>query len=362
MKIIKYFVVLSVVFLWSCEKIITPTFNSLIYFAPTDTDEWETISAESLGWDTTAIPDLDTFLEDSDTRAFMILKDGKMVLEKYWGTNFQNTGPFTQDSRWYWASAGKTLTASLIGIAQGEGLLNVLDRSSDHLGTGWTSLELEKENLVSLRNQLTMTTGFSNAVDLNCVTPKCFKYKVDAGNQWFYHTGTYTVLKNVIENVSGVSYNDYTDSRLEAVTGMNGEWIPLDDNIVYWSTARDAARFGVFLLAEGTWGGNRLLSGFYFNEMTTTSQSINESYGYLTWLNGKSSIVPPGLETVTLRPLSENAPDDTFAALGANGQIISVVPSENIVVVRFGSEPDNGLVPLNYFDDLWEKVNAIIEQ
>ena len=343
----------------SCNKA-GITFGDTNYFPLNDDSEWETVSPESLGWNTSEVPDLYSFLEDSDTRALIVLKEGKIVFEEYWGTNFENTGPFTRESKWYWASAGKTLTASLVGIAQGEGLLTVSDKTSDYLGVGWTSLEPEKERLVTIKNQLTMTTGFSTSVNLNCYTPQCFRYRVDAGKQWFYHTGTSTVLKNVIESSSGLNYNDFTDQKLEAVTGMSGEWIEEDDRNIYWSTARDAARFGLLLSAKGTWRGNTILSGIFFHEMTNTSQNINESYGYLTWLNGKSSIVFPGVQTITIRPLSTEAPEDTFAALGKNGQTIAVVPSENIVIVRFGDEPNQGQLSVNYFNDLWEKVNKII--
>ncbi len=350
---------LLVVLISSCNdpKII---FGGVNYFPLDDGSEWETVSPESLGWNTAEIPELYSFLEDSDTRAFIVLKEGKIVFEQYWGANFENNGPFTQQSKWYWASAGKTLTASLVGIAEGKGLLNISDKTSDHLGVGWTSLSLEKENLVTIENNLTMTTGFRTDVNLNCYTPECFKYRVDQGRQWFYHTGTATILKNVIENASGLSYNAFTDERLELQIGMDGEWIEEDSKNIYWSTGRDAARFGLLLSAKGVWRGNSIISGSYINRMTTTSQNINEAYGYLTWLNGKSSIVYPGLQTITLSPLSANAPEDTYAALGNDGQIIAVVPSENIVVIRFGDGPNQGQISVNYFNDLWEKINAII--
>ncbi|WP_452228156.1 MULTISPECIES: hypothetical protein [unclassified Lacinutrix] len=53
---------------------------------------------------------------------------------------------YTSSSSWYWASAGKTLTATLIGIAEEEELIDTNNKVSDYLGTGWTSASLEKEN------------------------------------------------------------------------------------------------------------------------------------------------------------------------------------------------------------------------
>ena len=66
----------------------------------------------------------------------------------------------------------------------------------------------------------------------------------------------------------------------------------------------------------------------YFNQMLHTSQMLNESHGYLWWLNGKSSSMLPGSQFVFNGDITPNAPDDLVSALGKNGQIINVVPSE----------------------------------
>ncbi len=99
----------------------------------------------------------------------------------------------------------------------------------------------------------------------------------------------------------------------------------------------------------------------YFNSMTTSSQNLNISYGYLTWLNGKETISYPDSSLVFNESLPENAPADLFAAIGANGQFIDVVPSENIVVVRLDESPsDSSLVPATFHNEMWEKINAIL--
>ena len=63
-------------------------------------------------------------------------------------------------SLWYWASAGKTLTSTVSGIAQEEGLININNKVSDYLGTGWTSESLDKENLITCKNLLSMNSGW----------------------------------------------------------------------------------------------------------------------------------------------------------------------------------------------------------
>ena len=81
------------------------------YFPPIVGNTWETVDPAALGWCTDQLPALNSFLQQNNTKAFIVLKDGRIAIEQYFGT-------FTQDSLWYWASAGKSLTAFLVGKAQ----------------------------------------------------------------------------------------------------------------------------------------------------------------------------------------------------------------------------------------------------
>lgn len=343
------------------DEIETPVINQM-YFPPIGSSNWESVSPESLKWKTENLNDLYDFLATNDTRALIILKNGKIVVEKYWGNDILNSSPFTQNSNWYWASAGKSLTSFLVGLAQQEALVNIEDKSSKYLGEHWTDLPLEKENLITIRHQLCMNTGLDYAVeDLDCTEPSCLQYKTDAGNQWYYHNAAYTLLEEVVSNASGISYNQFTDERLESKIGMNGTWIPSGYNNVYWSTARDAARFGLLILNNGNWENQSIMTdSIYFNAMINSSQDLNPSYGYLWWLNGKNTLMLPGFTNAFQYSLSPLAPVDLVAAMGKNGQFIDVIPSENLVVVRFGNTPDNSLVPVTFQNEMWGKIMNII--
>lgn len=334
-----------------------------LYFPPIQGSEWETTPSEELGWNETQFNELFTFLEENNTRAFIILKNGKIVIEKYWGNTITGTSTFNTSSQWYWASAGKSLTATLVGIAQQEGLLDINDKTSDYLGEGWSSMPLEKENLITIRNQLSMTTGLDYEVsDIDCTEPSCLLYKNDAGSQWYYHNAPYTLLEQVIENASGISYNTYTNQKLESTIGMKGQWISQGYNNVYWSSPRDMARFGLLILNKGKWKNNILLSDEnYYNQMLNSSQDLNPSYGFLWWLNGKASIIIPGLPLSLNFKLANQAPDDLVAAMGKNGQILDIVPSQNLVVVRMGDAPDSSLISLEFHNQMWARLALAIE-
>lgn len=311
---------------------------SQLYFPPTGSAEWETVSPSELSWNPDAEQELKELLEAKSTRAFIILKDGKIAVEWYFGDHDQNTS-------WYWASAGKTLTAFTIGLAQEQGLLSIEDRSSDYLGEGWTGLTTEKENLITLWHQLTMTSGLDDEA-FDCLTPDCLAYLADAGTRWAYHNGPYTLLQSVVANAADMAWQDYFNANLRDSIGMDGFWFSTSGtNNVYFSTARSMARFGLLNLNNGVWDGEVILRDTaYISEMKNTSQNLNKSYGYLWWLNGKDSYRMPGLQIEFDGMLVPNAPSDLYAGLGKNDQKLYIVPSQNLVVVRMAKMP--GKAPL----------------
>lgn len=324
-----------------------------LYFPPLTGNAWDTLSPASLGWCQDEIDSLIAYLDTKNTKAFLLLKDGKIVIEQYFGT-------FTVDSAWYWASAGKTLTAFTLGIAQQEGLLSIQDTSAQYLGAGWTACPPLKEEKITIRNQLTMTTGLDDGVpDHYCTLDTCLQYLADAGTRWAYHNGPYTLLDSVIESASGQPLNSYFNQKVKALTGMTGAFFPSGYNNVFVSKPRSMARFGLLMLNEGNWNGTQVMTDTaYFQQMISTSQNFNLSYGYLWWLNGKPSFMAPGLQFAFPGPLNTHAPADMYAALGKDGQMLNVVPSLNLVYVRMGDAPGVGEVPLNFNDSIWAKLNA----
>lgn len=323
-----------------------------LYFPPITGNNWDTLSPTSLGWCTNRTDSLFNLLEGRRTKAFMILKDGKIAVEKYFGT-------FTRDSAWYWASAAKSLTGFLTGMAQQKGLLNINDTVSRYLGTGWTSCPPDKERLITIKHQLTMTTGLDyNVPDDNCTDPSCFKYKADAGTFWYYYNAPYHALQDVIAAAAGKSYQQFTTQELSVRTGISGAWF---DHIFY-SKARSMARFGLLVLNKGIWAADTILRDTqYFKEMTNTSQPFNESYGYLWWLNGKNSFKLPGTVLTFNGPICPQAPPDLLMGLGKNDQKVYVWPSRNIVVVRMGEEADgNNPVPVVFDTLLWNELKLYL--
>ncbi|WP_293873178.1 serine hydrolase [Flavobacterium sp.] len=329
-----------------------------MYFPPNDgSTTWQTKTIAALGWNQSAVQPLLDYLQLKNAKSFMILVNGRIVMENYFNGH-------SESSNWYWASAGKTLTSMMTGIAQQEGLLNIDNKVSNYIGTGWTNETLSQENLITCKNLITMTSGiddYVNGVYSDAVTPSSLNYKADAGTRWAY-SNVYVKMQDVIATVAGQSWSNYFNIKLRDKLGMNGTWIQSNNNVVYWSTTRSMARFGLMALNKGNWNGLQVVNENYFTQATTTSQNINVSYGYLWWLNGKASYHLPQTQQEFAGSIIPTAPNDMFMALGKNDQKIYVIPSKKMVVIRMGDAADSANLALSTFDEtLWTKITALYQ-
>jgi len=336
--------------------------SSDLYFPPLSGSGWDKIDPKELNWNVQELNTLDNLLEANGTRAFILLKKGKIVREVYFGRRIANNQPFDQSSQWYWASAGKTLTAFLIGMAQEDGKLLLTAPSTDYLGAGWTSMPQDQEKRITIWHHLTMTTGLDDRVqDRDDFASENLKFLADPGTRWAYHNAPYTLLDKVLEGATGSNLNQYFRQKLAERIGMTGTWQRLGSNNVFFSDARSMARFGLLVLAKGAWAGEKILKDEkYINDMVNTSQSMNEGYGYLWWLNGKNTFMVPFLQVRIPGSYAPNAPSDMVCGMGKDGQYVCVIPSMELVLVRMGTNPDDSAVPFTFLDDIWKTLRNII--
>lgn len=353
------FLVLSVLLLNSCKKDESPVTPPVptpdpvpeaYYYPPLTGDAWETKTAVAAGWDETKLQAAFDYAATKQTFGMVLLQNGRIVKEQYWNGWDKNT-------MYYIASAGKSVVAFLTGMAQQDGILNINNKTSSYLGTGWTSLPIAKENLITVKHQITMSTGLDdNVPDQDCTTPACLIYKSDAGTRWAYHNAPYLLMQNVLANASGMTFNQYSRAKLANRIGMsNSIWI----SNTMWCTTREAARFGSLILSKGKWNGDVLLNDAnYYNAMLSTSQGINQSYGYLWWLNGKASFMAPQSQFVFPGSLVPNGKSDMFMALGKDDKKIYVIPSLNAVLVRLGDNATGTatLGPSSFDNELWGRL------
>lgn len=325
------------------------------YFPPADlTGQWETTDPATLNWCQDSIDALYDFLALEQTRSFLLLKDGKIVLENYFGT-------FQQDSLHPWFSAGKSLRSVLLGIAEAEGSLSITDPASTYLGNGWTSLTPVQEDSITVRNLVSMTSGL-NEIFFFCAQPACRIYRAPAGDRWVYHNSPYALTKDVLEAATGETLNSYTTTKIRQKIGMGFSfWLDTGPSqTFFYSKARDMARFGLLVQRAGRWNNEAVYPATdYFTDMLLPSQPMNPAYGYLWWLNGQESYIGPDSPISFPGVFSPAAPADVVLAAGANGQFISVSRETGLIMIRQGTSSDTSLAPTQLHDAIWARINAL---
>lgn len=144
-----------------------------------------------------------------------MLYNGRLVIDAYFNGH-------NKSSLWYLASAGKTLTSTISRIAQDEGLIDINNKVSDYLGTGWTSAPIDKEDLITCKHLLSMNSGLDDSLG-DDVSPTNLQYIADAGTRWAYNN-MYVKMQDVIAEASNNTWTSYFNTKLKDRIGMEGGW------------------------------------------------------------------------------------------------------------------------------------------
>jgi CubicO group peptidase (beta-lactamase class C family) len=190
-------------------------------------------------------------------------------------------------------------------------------------------------------------------------------YQTPAGEAWRYNTGMYSRMIGLLEKVTGTDIETLTKEWLTGPTGMSdSQWVrrawsegnAAANSIGFATTGHDLARFGLLVLAKGSWNGKDLLhNSGYYGRMLKPSQDLNPSYGLLWWLNGQARVQHPADAKARPGSLVPSAPRDLVAAEGAMNRKLYVVPSMGLVVTRLGAPTGtNPSLDLKWDDEFWK--------
>lgn len=321
--------------------------ESAPYFPPTE-GVWETVAPAQAGWDAEKLAAALAFAGRRRSSGVVVLYRGRIMAEKYWRAD---TAPGAKGKEYTLrvkgsaahggviedvASVQKSISAMLVGIAQHQGLLKLADTVDTYLGRGWSKATPEQEHAITIRHLLTMTSGLKE--DLT--------FEAAAGTRWRYNSAAYARTVDVVAAAAKKSPNDLTREWLTSRVGMHdSKWEDRPGGGAkggvnprgFATSARDLARFGLLILADGRWNGEPVIADrAYLRAALHPSQELNPSYGYLWWLNGQKEVAR-GAGRRVQGPLIPNAPPDLVAALGALDRKIYVVPSLELVVTRLGN-------------------------
>ena len=320
--------------------------------------KWETLSPVEAGIDPQALESVVRYAATHNSTGFLILRGGRIVTEQYW----QQWTPEVSQPIF---SAGKSLIAILVGMAIEEGLLKGVEQRVSTFVPSWRGTSKEA---ITIRHLLTMTSGLQLGGALTLPYLDVFARTTALplehrpGEHWAYNSSASQMLLRLLEMASGERLNRYTQRKLAPLQLHHSSWdcglAPNDQLNCTWfrSSLRDMAKFGLLMLRQGRWADRQLIGAAFVKEATSTSQMLNKAYGYLWWLNGKSSfLLPDGRGGHGM--LWPDCPPDAFAALGAEDKKIYVVPSLDLVVARHGGpsgvelSPGDALGPRSSFDN-----------
>lgn len=271
------------------------------------------------------------------TRAVLVIYKDKIIAEKY------DTG-FNKDSKILGWSMTKSVTATLFGILQKQGKLDI---NKPAPVTEWANDERAK---ITLANLLNMNSGLEWEEDYTkicdatlmlfasedmsqtqLVKPALFT----PNTHWNYSSGTTNLLSGILRKQfkTHQEYLDFWYSALIDKIGMNSMLIETDMAGNYsgssygWATTRDWAKFGLLYLHKGNWNGEQFFDEKWMQFVTTPTPTSDGKYGGQFWLNAGGKY--------------PSAPRNMFYCSGYQGQKIFILPSQDMVIVRMGLTDDH---------------------
>ena len=274
--------------------------------------------------------------EQLQTRALVVLHDGRLVAESY--------GPgITVHTPLHGWSMGKSVTAMLVGR------LHTLGRLPAQDGPLFTQWADDKRANIRLPQLLQMSSGLSFDetyapgsdatrmlfLEHSIVTaPMAGQVTQEPGTHFSYSSGTTNLIMHHLRQTLGGNQAllDFWNDELRTPLGLADTTLEPDpDGLLVgssyiYASGRDWARLGQLMLQRGQWKGATLIDADWIETATAPDKSTNErAYGYQFWLNqGDDTLRWPGL------------PGDAYAMQGNRAQVVMVVPSRRTVLVRLG--------------------------
>ena len=264
------------------------------------------------------------------TRAALVVYDGQIVMEKY-------AYGFTKETPLLGWSMTKSVTNAMVGLLVKDGKL------STGRGAPITEWAEDDRKKITLDNLLRMNSGLefnedyaspSDATKMLFTEKSTGLYALRSklahkpGTVWSYSSGTTNILQEIIKRQFSTleDYLAFPHDRLFRKLGMSSAVLETDPSGTYvgssfmYATARDWAKFGQLYLQDGEWNEEQILPKGWAAYSASETKPSNGTYGAQFWIDTHD----------------KELPSDTFFADGFEGQFVTIIPSEKLVVVRLG--------------------------
>lgn len=271
-----------------------------------------------------------------NTTALLVVHNNELILEKY-------AKGFSKEDRFLGWSMAKSIMSTLVGVLVKEKGVNIDEPLTM---PKWSD---DERKHITLNNVLQMSTGINWVEDygsISDVTKMLYTnddiYEVATDNELEYPVGTFYEYSSGSSNILSGQIREHFETRedywlfpyrsLFAKLGMESMLLETDPKGLFvgssyaWATARDWCRYGMLYEQDGIWNGKQILPQGWTKYTATPAANSTGIYGAQFWLHTKEEF--------------PDVPSDMYFADGYQGQRVFIIPSKNLVVVRFGLSSD----------------------
>ncbi len=308
---------------------------------PADAGAWPRWDSPcAAGWSADALRAATAYADTLDTAALMVVVDGRVLLAH---------GRVAD--RFNIHSIRKSLLSALIGIHEAEGRID-LEATIEKLGIDDKLGLTAREKLATVLDLLCARSGIYHPSGYESpwmLSIKPARHSAGPGTAWCYNNWDFNALGTIFRQCTGADIHQDFQQRIAAPTGMedfrpetDGAYMDLPDSVhpayPFRMTARDLARFGQLFLDDGCAGGRRLLPDGWVEASTLpiSDAGHNGAYGYMWWV-ARQGIFYPHVRVA----------DGTYAARGAGGHVVLVLPALGAVIVHRVDTDQPGRVVTN---------------
>ena len=274
--------------------------------------------------------------KDKRTRSILVLYKDKIIAENY-------ADGFNKNSKILGWSMTKSVTATYFGILQKQGKINIMNPAPI---AEWKN---DARSKITISDLLHMNSGLEWEEDygkISDVTKMLFQANNMSqsqiekplvgkpNNTWNYSSGTTNLLSGILRKrfKTHQEYLDFWYASLIDKIGMNSMVVETDmaGNFVgssyAWATTRDWSKFGLLYLHQGNWNGEQIFDPSWAKYVATPTKGSNGKYGAHFWLNANGDF--------------PDVPKDFYRCSGYQGQMVAIIPSCDLVIVRLGLSED----------------------
>ena len=281
------------------------------------------------------------------TRAVVVIYDGQLIAERY-------AAGFNKDMPLLAWSMSKSFTNALVGILVRQNRLDIMQPAPV---AEWQN-EDDARKKITIDQLLRMSSGlkfgevYLPLYDVTYMLYGSYDFAAYAaakplettpGGKWNYSSGSANIVARIVRQTIEKEYDHYYSFIYEELfdkIGMYSAVVEPDSSGTFvgssyaLATPRDWARFGLLYLQNGVWQKEQILPPGWVKYSTTPTPKVPKGeYGAHIWINAGSADNPQNRRW-------PSAPRDAFAATGFQEQKVIVIPSQKLVLVRFGATTD----------------------